>query len=93
MDGRDFHPRTVADRFAGHPEVRQALVFPTVDDHAHADVYLVPAPGSRPDPSALARRVRAELDLPDLIRSVTLIDEVPWNAHAKPDRSALERRQ
>ncbi|MFJ8476328.1 AMP-binding protein [Kitasatospora sp. NPDC094011] len=89
VDGRDFHPRTVADRFAAHPEVRQALVLPAGDAPARVDVYLVPAPGNRPDPAALTRRVRAELDLPDLIRSVTLIDEVPWNAHAKPDRDAL----
>ncbi|MEU5976473.1 amino acid adenylation domain-containing protein [Streptomyces sp. NPDC047315] len=78
---------------AGHPGVSQATVIADTGTPGDSRLigYVVPAAGSRPDPTAL--RDHAAAALPDymLPSAIVLLDRLPLTPRGKVDRAALPK--
>ncbi|MEU4238361.1 fatty acid--CoA ligase family protein [Actinoplanes sp. NPDC026619] len=72
---------------ATHPEVAEAYVVGAPDDDTGEAVhaFVVPVPGTHPDPETLRALVHGSATP----KTLTLIDQVPLTAAGKPDKPAL----
>ncbi|MFL6129471.1 MAG: amino acid adenylation domain-containing protein [Mycobacteriales bacterium] len=90
LRGFRIEPGEVESVLDSHPEVARTVVALRGDgDAARLTAYVVPVPGSRPDPAEL--RAHAARRLPDhmLPAAWVLLDQLPLTANGKLDRAAL----
>ncbi|MFF4492262.1 class I adenylate-forming enzyme family protein [Streptomyces sp. NPDC001544] len=76
---------------ASHPDVDQAYVVGVPDDRTGEAIhaFVVPQPGSAPEPDALLKLVARELGAASVPARVITITEVPVAPSGKPDKAAL----
>ncbi|AYG85127.1 Tyrocidine synthase 3 [Streptomyces hundungensis] len=91
LRGYRIEPAEIENTLLADPEVRAAcvLVREDVPGDRRLVAYVVPAPGCRPDDSALARRVGRALPSYMVPSVFVLLDALPLNANGKVDRRAL----
>ncbi|MFE9823414.1 amino acid adenylation domain-containing protein [Streptomyces sp. NPDC005791] len=91
LRGFRIEPAEIENVLLTDPEVRGACVLVREDNPGDRRLvaYAVPAPGARPDDSALARRVRRALPAYMVPSVFVLLDALPLNPNGKVDRRAL----
>jgi acetyl-CoA synthetase len=92
--GRKVGPAEVEDALMRHPEVAEAAVVPAPDELKGEAIiaFVVPRPGARPDPGALARHVAEVLGAAFRPREVHLVAELPKTQSGKVVRRLIRQR-
>ncbi|GEC05441.1 hypothetical protein SSP24_30960 [Streptomyces spinoverrucosus] len=88
--GFRIEPAEIESALTGHPAVAQALVTVRQEGPRKQLVaYVIPVPGSTPDPAALRAHVAARLPDHMVPAAVVPLDRFPQLANGKLDRAAL----
>ncbi|GLW62718.1 acyl-CoA synthetase [Actinomadura rubrobrunea] len=94
VSGFNAYPAEIESLLLRCPLVAQAAVI-GVPDERHGEVgwaYVVPAPGTSPDPAEIIAWARANMSNYKVPRRVELVDALPVNANGKVDKPALHAR-
>ncbi|GAA4157229.1 AMP-binding protein [Actinomadura keratinilytica] len=94
VSGFNAYPAEIEALLLRCPLVAQAAVI-GVPDERHGEVgraYVVPAPGTSPDPAEIIAWARANMSNYKVPRRVVLVDALPVNANGKIDKPALHAR-
>jgi fatty-acyl-CoA synthase len=86
--GEKVFAEEVEEVLVAHPGVAEAVVVGVPDERwgSRVAALVVPAPGARPDPAALAEHVGGRLAGYKRPRVVELVDEIPRTVSGKVDR-------
>ncbi|WP_433326454.1 AMP-binding protein [Spirillospora sp. CA-294931] len=94
VSGFNAYPAEIEALLLRCPDVAQAAVI-GVPDERRGEVgwaYVVPPPGSSPDPDAIVAWARANMSSYKVPRRVILVDALPLNPNGKIDKPALHSR-
>ncbi|MFI5757221.1 amino acid adenylation domain-containing protein [Streptomyces sp. NPDC051569] len=72
-----------------HPDVRACVVLAPSGFDGRIAAFVVPEPGSEPDPRELERHARNQLPTHMVPAAVVTVDQVPYNVNGKIDEKAL----
>ncbi|MFF3445283.1 amino acid adenylation domain-containing protein [Streptosporangium sp. NPDC002721] len=91
LRGLRIEPGEITSVLVSHGDVLQAAAVVREDRQGDPRLvaYVVPTPGSAPDPAALRDLARRRLPAPMVPAAVVLLDALPLTPHGKLDRRAL----
>jgi HIP---CoA ligase len=92
--GFNAYPAEIERTMLAHPNIGQVAVIGVPDERLGevGAAFVVPAPGSAPDPDALIAWCRTEMANYKAPRFVWLVDSLPLNASGKVLKTALRER-
>ena len=94
MGGFNCYPAEIEGLLFAHPEIAQAAVI-GIPDERMGEVgmaFVVPRPGTRPEPDAIIAWCREQMANYKVPRRIEIVDALPLNAAGKVEKFALRER-